>query len=174
MAWNQQGGGGGGGPRGSGGGGAQPPGLEEMLRRGQERFRRAMPGGMGGGRGILFIVLAVVVVWMLSGIYRVQPGEQGVELLFGEYLNSTQPGLHVWFPGPIGEVMTPNVERTNSITVGYRSVGAGHLATTRDVPEESLMLTGDQNIIDIDYVVQWRIKSAKDYLFNIRDPDATV
>ena len=174
MAWDQQGGGGGGGPWGSAPGGAQPPNLEEMLRRGQERFRRAMPGSMGSGRGILFILLAVVVVWMLSGIYRVQPGEQGVELLFGKYLNSTAAGLHVWFPGPIGEVMTPNVERTNSITVGYRSVGAGQSATTRDVSEESLMLTGDQNIIDIDYVVQWRIKSARDYLFNIRDPDATV
>ncbi len=175
MPWNQPGGGGGGGPWGSGPGGGHAPDLEEMLRRGQERFRRAMPGKLGSGRGVLLILLAVVVVWMLSGIYRVQPGEQGVELLFGEYVKSTGPGLHVWFPGPIGQVITPNVERTNSITVGYRSAGgAGHSAVNRDVPEESLMLTGDQNIIDIDYVVQWRIKSAKDYLFNIRDPDATV
>ncbi len=173
MAWNQQGGGGG--PWGSGPGGAQPPDLEEMLRRGQERFRRAMPGRLGGGRGIAFIVLAVIVVWMLSGIYRVQPGERGVELLFGKFVSTTLPGLHVWFPGPIGEGMKPNVERTNSITVGYRLAGgAGHSATTRDVSEESLMLTGDQNIIDIDYVVQWRIKNARDYLFNIRQPDATV
>ena len=174
MAWNQQGGGGGGGPRGSGSGGAQLPDLEEMLRRGQERFRRAMPGSMGSGRGVLFILLAIVVVWMLSGIYRVQPGEQGVELLFGKFVNTTGSGLHVWFPGPIGQVMKPNVERTNTITVGYRTAGVGSATTTRDMPAESLMLTGDQNIIDIDFVVQWRIKNAEDYLFNIRDPDATV
>ncbi len=173
MAWNQQGGGGG--PWGGGSGGAQPPDLEEMLRRGQERFRSAVPGGFGGARGIFLVVLALVVVWMLSGIYRVEPGEKGVEMLFGEYVNSTGFGLHVWFPGPIGQVMTPNVERTNTISVGFRPAGGvGRSAATRDVPEESLMLTGDQNIIDIDYVVQWRIKNAKDYLFNIRDPDATV
>ncbi|MHA1108322.1 MAG: FtsH protease activity modulator HflK, partial [Alphaproteobacteria bacterium] len=177
MAWNQQGGGGGGGGPwgGGGGGGAQPPDLEEMLRRGQERFRSAMPGGLGGARGIFLVVLAIVVVWLLSGIYRVQPGEQGVELLLGKYVKSTSAGLHVWFPAPIGEVQTPNVERTNTISVGFRVAGAGgHSAVTRDVPEESLMLTGDQNIIDIDYQVQWRIKSAKDFLFNIRDPEATV
>ena len=177
MPWNQQGGGGGGGgggPWGSGPGGGQPPDLEEMLRRGQEKFRRAMPGGFGGGRGILLAVLAVFVVWALSGIYRVQPGEQGVELLFGKYVKSTSPGLHVWFPVPIGEVLKPNVERINSITVGYRDPGGGRSAVTRDVPEESLMLTGDQNIIDIDFVVQWRIKSARDFLFNIRDLESTV
>ncbi len=175
MPWNQQGGGGGGGPWGSGAGGVQAPDLEEMLRRGQERFRRAMPGNLGSGRGIAFILLAIVVVWMLSGIYRVQPGEQGVELLFGKYVNSTASGLHVWFPSPIGEVMKPNVERTNTINVGFRTgIGAGRSSETRDVPAESLMLTGDQNIIDIDYVVQWRIKNAEHYLFNIRDPDATV
>jgi membrane protease subunit HflK len=122
------------------------------------------------------IVLGVtMVLWLATGIYTVQPGEEGVELLFGEYKTTTPPGVHWMYPRPIGEVMTPNVQRTNQIDVGYRSAGgAGHSAVTRDVPEESLMLTGDQNIIDIDYQVQWRIKDAKNYLFNIRDPDATV
>ena len=171
MPWQQQGGGGGGGGRGS----AQPPDFEDMLRKGQDRFRRMMPGGLGVGKGIALVVVAIVALWLMAGIYRVQPGEQGVELLFGKFVKQTQAGLHWWFPTPIGQVITPNVERTNTITVGFRSVGGGgHAATARDVPEESLMLTGDQNIIDIDYVVQWRIKSARDFLFNIRDPEATV
>ena len=108
--------------------------------------------------------------------HRVQPGEVGVQLLFGEYIEPpTGPGGHFWWPSPVGSVITPNVERTNEISIGFRGAGgAGHTAVTRDVPEESLMLTGDQNIIDIDFVVQWRIKSARDFLFNIRDPAATV
>ena len=181
MPWKQQGGGGGpfGGGQGpwgrGGGGGGQPPDFEDMLRKGQDKFRRMMPGGLSGGRGIGLIALVVVGLWALSGFYRVQPGEKGVELIFGEFINLTEPGLHYWFPGPIGEALTPNVEKTNQTTVGYRTTGGtGHGADVRDVSAESLMLTGDQNIIDIDYVVQWRIKNAADYLFNIRDPDATV
>jgi membrane protease subunit HflK len=86
----------------------------------------------------------------------------------------TPPGLNYWPPAPIGQVFKPNVELTNQITIGYRTNGDGRSAGSRDVPQESLMLTGDQNIIDVDFVVQWRIKNAADYLFNIRNPDATV
>jgi len=172
MPWQQQGGGG---PWGGSRGGAQPPDFEDMLRRGQDRFRRMMPGGLGTGKGILLVLVAVVILWLMSGIYRVQPGEQGVEMLFGKFIKQTGAGLHWWLPSPIGDVHTPNVQRTNTISVGFRTVGGGgREATLRDVPEESLMLTGDQNIIDIDYMVQWRIKSARDFLFNIRDPEATV
>ncbi len=180
MAWNPKGGGpwgGGGGPWSSGPTPPQPPNIEEMLRRSQERFRRMMPGGMGAGRGLLIALLVVLVVWMLTGIYRVQPGEQGVELLFGRFVKVTTPGLNFWFPAPIGEVMTPNVEQTNQITVGFRGDVANlrnGISRERDVPQESLMLTSDQNIIDIDFVVQWRISNAADYLFNIRDPQGTV
>jgi membrane protease subunit HflK len=182
MPWKQQGGGGGPwgggggqGPRGRGGGGATLPDFEDMLRKGQDRIKRFIPGGFSSGKGVVLIVVGVIALWLLSGFYRVQPGEQGVEMLFGKFMSRTSPGLHYWLPGPIGEALTPNVERTNQITVGYRTVGgAGRAAGTRDVPAESLMLTGDQNIIDIDYVLQWRIKSAEDYLFNIRDPVATV
>ena len=187
MPWQQQGGGGnkgGGGPWGSGpsgggsggggGGGTQPPDIEEMLRRGQDRFKQMMPGGLGAV-GISLLVVLALVGWLLTGMYRVQPGEQGIELLFGKFANQTSSGLHFWFPAPIGSVTTPNVERTNTISIGFRGTGgAGRTASIRDVAEESLMLTGDQNIIDIDFVVQWRIKNAKDYLFNIRDPQATA
>jgi modulator of FtsH protease HflK len=182
MPWKEQGGGSGGGQgpwggKSSGGGGGSaggPPDLEELIRKGQERFKNLMPGGVGGVKGIFLAVLLIVFVWLLSGLYRVQPGENGIELLFGKYVNTTQAGLNFWAPWPIGSIQRPNVERTNQINVGFRSLGSGRADTSRDVPEESLMLTGDQNIIDIDFVVQWRIKSAKDFLFNIRDPESTV
>ena len=192
MPWKSQGGGpwgsggGGQGPfSGRGPGGPQPPDIEEMLRRGQDRVRRVLPGGLGSGRGILLIGLAVLVIWMGSGFYRVQPGEQGVELLFGEFLYFTEPGLNYWWPAPVGEIYRPNVEKTNTITVGFRGAGAvgfrggeelrqGGRSRDRDMPQESLMLTAGQNIIDIDFVVQWRIKNAADFLFNIRNPEGTV
>lgn len=179
MSWKSQGGGpwgGGQGPWGGGGpSGPRPPDIEELLRKGQDRFRRFMPRGVGGGRGLILILIAVVAVWAASGFYRVQPGEQGVELLFGRFVKQTSPGLNYWFPSPVGEVLTPNVERTNTIDIGFRGVGeSARSAGVRDVPQESLMLTGDQNIIDIDFVVQWRIKNAADFLFKIREPAATV
>ena len=188
MPWKQQGGGGGGpwggggngggqGPRGgkpSGGGGGSPD-IEDLIRKGQDRVKNIMPGGFGGARGVLIAVLLVVVVWLLSGLYRVQPGENGIELLFGRYVNTTQPGLNFWAPWPIGSVQKPNVEKTNQTNIGFRSLGAtGRSDNVRDIAQESLMLTGDQNIIDIDFVVQWRIKNAPNFLFNIRDPQSTV
>ncbi len=188
MSWNNQGsggggpwGGGGGGPRGqwppSGGSGAPPPNIEEMLRRSQERVRRFLPGGLGGGRAIALIIGVVIVIWAFSGFYRVQPDEQGVQLLFGDWDgNITDSGLHWWWPGPIGEVQTPKVTVINRVNVGFRDAGdlGGRVTSSRDVPRESLMLTGDQNIADVDFTVQWLISDAGKYLFNIRDPEATV
>jgi len=174
MAWNTQGGGQG--PWGGGGPSGPPsPDIEEMLRRGQDRFKSFLPSGGGSVRVIVLIVLVVAALWAGSGFYRVQPGEQGVELLFGKFIKMTTPGLNYWVPAPVGEVLKPNVERTNTITIGFREAGEGRRgASTREVPQESLMLTGDQNIIDINFVVQWRIKNAADYLFNIRDPQGTM
>ena len=182
MALNKQGGpwgGGGGGGQGpwgggSGGpGGGQVPDVEEMLRRAQERVRGMLPGGGGGAKGAILIFLAVVAIWLGSGFYRVQPEQEGVELLFGQYVKRTQAGLNYWFPSPIGTVYTPNVTRVNTVNIGFRG-GPDTGRTKRDVPTESLMLTGDQNVIDIDSVVQWQIKDAEKYLFNIRDPEGTI
>jgi modulator of FtsH protease HflK len=177
MAWNPKGGpwGGGGGPWGGGPTSSPPPDIEEMVRRTQDRMRRMVPGGLGTGRGIVLVIAAVIAIWLATGLYRVQPGEQGVELLFGKFVKTQGPGLNYWFPAPIGEVLTPNVEQTNQITIGFRGGGDGpRAAGARDVLQESQMLTADQNIIDVDFIVQWRIKNAADYLFNIRDPEGTV
>ena len=177
MPWKSQGGGpwgGGQGPWGGGPSGPKPPDIEEILRKSQDRFKRFLPGGVGGARGFVLIAIAVVAIWLASGFYRVQPGDQGVELLFGRFVKLTSPGLNYWFPSPIGEVTTPNVERTNTINIGFRGGETVRSVGVRDVPQESLMLTGDQNIIDIDFVVQWRIKNAADFLFQIREPEGTI
>ena len=168
-----RGGGGGPGPRGRG---PQPPDFEELLRRGQDRFRRLVPGGFGTGTGIAIVAIAILVIWLASGFYRVLPDEVGVVLRFGAYNRTTQPGLNYHLPTPIEKVLTPSVTRVNRTEIGYRSAegttnrGVG----TRQVPEEALMLTGDENIVDINFTVFWVIKDAQAYLFDIRDPDATV
>src|SRR5216684_5751714 len=161
-------------PRGRG---PQPPNIEELLRRGQDQFRRMMPGGIGSGRGIAYIVLAVIVLWLASGLYRVLPDEQGVVLRFGRYVYTTPPGLHLRWPSPIESVLTPKVTRVNRLEVGFRSGAEGAVGRgggARQVPEEALMLTGDENIVDINFTVFWVINDATRYLFNIRNQEATV
>lgn len=182
MAWNPQGGGpwggggGGQGPWGRGPSSPRPPDIEELLRRSQDRFRRFMPGGLGGWRGILIAVGVVMAIWAFTGFYRVQPEEQGVELLFGEWAGTTNPGLHWWPPVPIGAVERPKVTRVNRVQVGFRDAVPGRRGSTgpQAVPQESLMLTGDENIIDIQAVVFWVINDAGMFLFNIRNPEGTV
>ncbi len=175
------GGDGGGGPwgrggGGGGGGGPQPPNIEDFIRKGQDRFKGMLPGGgLPGGKGFIVVLAIIAVIWLLTGFYRVQPDQQGVVLRFGQWVATTQPGLNWHFPYPIETVETPAVERINAIDVGFRAAGAERgRGQRRDLPEESLMLTGDQNIIDIEFTVQWKISDAGKYLFNIRNPEATV
>jgi membrane protease subunit HflK len=132
-----------------------------------------MPGGVGSGRGIALVIGALAVIWLLTGVYRVQPEEQGVVLRFGEWVRTEQPGLRYHLPAPIESVLLPKVTRINRIEIGFRSATEGR-RNERDVVDESLMLTGDENIIDIDYTVFWVIKDAGQYLFKIRDPEGTV
>ena len=173
-------GGGGGSSSSSGGGGSgggpRPPDLEEFIRRGQDRFKGMLPGGgTVGGRGLLVILALAVVIWLATGTYRVQPDQQGVVLRFGKWVTTTQPGLNWHMPYPIETVETPSVERINAIDVGFRALGSDRSRTQRrNVPEESLMVTGDQNIIDIEFTVQWKIADAGQFLFNIRNPEETV
>jgi membrane protease subunit HflK len=169
------GGGGGGGPWGRGGGGpGRPPDLEDFIRKGQDRVRRLLPGG-GGGKGLILIGLILVALWLASGFYRVQPDQVGIELMFGKWDGQEkEPGLRWHWPYPIEAVERPSVERISSIDVGFVRLSQTGRSATRDVEEESLMLTGDQNIIDIEFTVQWKISNAGKYLFEIRDPESTV
>jgi membrane protease subunit HflK len=142
----------------------------------QAAVRRILGGGGGGfagGRGVAVVALGVVAIWAGSAFYRVQPDEQGVVLRFGEYIYWTPPGLHWHLPWPIERVERPTVTRINRTEIGYRSL-PNREQGTRDVAGESLMLTGDENIIDIDFAVFWRINAAAAYLFNARDPHVLV
>jgi membrane protease subunit HflK len=179
--WGGGRGGGGGGdddgrppPFGSRGSGSRPPDFEEMLRRGQDRFRQLLPGGRGSGTIIGLAIAAVIALWLASGFYRVQPDEVGVVLRFGAYNRMTQPGLNYHLPSPIESALTPSVTRQNRMEIGYRSSEVGASRGGGQVPEEALMLTGDENIVDINFTVLWVVKDAKAYLFNIRNPEGTV
>jgi len=179
--WKGNGGPWGQGPRNTGGG-STPPDLEELLRRSQDRLRRVLPGGGGGGAGRnlspLSIIAILVVVVALGGYYfftfRVQPNELGVVLRFGSYDREALPGLNWRFPYPIETVYTPQVTTVHQVTIGQAVDPRNPSASGRDIPEESLMLTGDENIVDIDFSVFWIIGNAADYLFNMSDPDGTV
>ena len=184
MPWNNQGGGGGGwqgggrGPWGQGpqGGGPRPPDLEELLRRGQDRFKGILPGGRWGNKGLLLVILVAIVIWFASGFFRVGPDEVGVVKRFGEFNRTALPGLNYHLPSPVETVTTPQVQRENSIEIGFRSTGEFGRTRTRgsDLPQESLMLTGDENIVDVDFAVFWKISDATNFLFNIRQPEQTV
>jgi membrane protease subunit HflK len=135
-----------------------------------------LPGGLGG-KGLLLVALAVLVIWAVSGFFKVEPDERGVVLRFGKYAWDANPGLNYHLPYPIETVLTPKVTRVNRLDVGMRLVDDSRRGTTmRDVPEESLMLTGDENIVDIDFSVFWLVKpdGVSQYLFNINDPEGTV
>jgi membrane protease subunit HflK len=184
MPWNNQGGGPwGSGPKGPWGSGPQssgptPPDLEEFLRRGQDKLRSVMPGGGFGGRGAFLIAILAFMFWVGSGIYFVQPDEIGVVLRFGEHVRDAKPGANYHLPYPIETVITPKVTRVNRIDIGMRVVEDSRRggSSMRDLPEESLMLTGDENIVDVDFSVFWLIKAdgAAQYLFNIQNPEGTV
>jgi modulator of FtsH protease HflK len=183
MSWGNQGGGPwGSGPKGPWGSGSQspgtPPDLEEFLRRGQEKLRTMMPGGNLGGKGFAIITAIAIVVWGFSGFFRVEPDELGVVLRFGKQVREVQPGLNYHLPYPIEIAITPKALRVNKIDIGMRISDDPRrgVSTLRDVPEESLMLTGDENIIDVDFSVLWRVKpgGVGDFLFNIQNPEGTV
>ena len=158
-------------------GGPTPPDLEEMLRRGQDKLRSFLPGGNLGGRGFALLALAAVALWGFSGFFRVEPDELGVVLRFGQQVREVQPGLNYHLPYPVETVLTPKALRVNKIDIGMRVVDdIRRGSTTRDVPEESLMLTGDENIVDVDFSVLWKVKptGVGEYLFNIQNPEGTV
>lgn len=173
MPWsNQSGGGGGGGgggpwgqgPRGGNGGRGPGPDLEDIIRKGQDRLKQALPGGGSGKLMWILVVLGITGFWLMNSFYTVKPEEEGVVLRFGEYVRSTPPGLHfiIW---PIETVETPKVQEENQMNFGLSSRGGS---------PEGLMLAGDQNIVDIRFTVLWKISNAQNFLFEVRDPEQLV
>jgi len=182
MAWNEPGGSKGKDPWGTPGDRQGPPDLDEIVRKLQEKIS-GLFGGKRGGRsagsgwpssfGIGTIAIIVLALWGLSGIYTIHEGSRGVVLRFGNYLETAQAGLHWHIPFPIESVEVVNVEEIRTAEIGYRSGGLGGQGS-RTMAREALMLTQDENIIDIKLAVQYRIKDAKDYLFNVANPDLTL
>jgi len=178
MAWNEPGNGDKDpwGKRGNDG----PPDLDEVVR----NLQRKLGGLFGGNRGSqqpdnnqssgggfigLGLIAAIIfVVWLLSGIYIVEPAERGVVLRFGQFQATTMPGPHWHFPYPIDKVEVVNVESIRTVEIGYRSAGS---RPESNVLSESLMLTNDENIVDLKIAGQYRVNDAAQYLFNVRSPD---
>ena len=194
MPWNNQGGDGNGGPWGGGSGGPgggnggpwgqgpdgnrpggrpNPPEFEKMMQDARRNFGRMIPGGGKPGRWVAILLIVILGLWLLTGFYRVNPQQQGVVLRFGEWVRTTAPGLHYHMPFPIEQVLTPEVTRDNRLEIGFRDNLRGSSAR-RNITDESQMITGDENIVDIDFVVFWRIADAGAYLFNLADPDNTI
>ena len=186
------------GPR-PGGGNGPLPDLDQIIARANASLRGVFGGGGGGGmrprmpraggRSAVLLALLVVGIWLATGFYRVQPDEQGVVLRFGAFNRTALPGLNYHIPWPVEAALTPSVTRINRVEVGFtptadrqllRMTSRGEVADSgprealQSVPAESLMLTGDENIIDIDFAVFWKVRDAGDYLFNTRHPDETV
>ena len=165
-----------GGGNGSRRGGPRPPNIDEVVEKIQKLISKFMPGGKSsGGKPIIFGLILLIALWAFSGLYRVLPDEQGVVLRFGKFVTTTQPGLNYHIPYPIESVLTPKVTKVNRIDVGFRSASdSGRTSGVGDVSEESLMLTGDENIANIDFSVFWLIKDAGKFLFKIQSPVETV
>lgn len=192
MPWNQPGSGGDNGqdPWGNKRGDQGPPDLDEVIRNLQKKFgglfgRRNGGGGNGngqsGGKGLpsipgksslMVVVVVALGLWLFTGFYTVEQGENGVVLQFGEFKETTQAGLHWRIPYPVETVEVINVQKVNTVEVGYRANSRTRQATS--VLREALMLTKDENIIDIHFAVQFDIKDPTRLLFNVADPVSTV
>ncbi len=173
MSWQNNNGGKDRGPWGSGpsGGGQEPPDIDELIRKGQDKFRAAFGGGNGGrggkgrsgGKGMfLLIAFMFVLGYMYTAFYKVQPDEAGVVLRFGKWIETKGTGLHFHFP-PIDQVIIPRVTAVNKIDVGF----SGN-------KKERQMLTGDENIVDVQYSILWRIKDPARFLFNLEQKELSI
>lgn len=171
------------GPWGSGGSGGGrggnnndlPPDLNDMLRKAQENLRQVFPRGFQGPRLFGLIALGVMALWLASGFYIIVPGESGVIQRFGAWHSTkTDAGLGYHLPYPVETLAKVNVTEIRRLSVGFSDRVTMSGAQRQILPEESLMLTADANIVDMDMVVLWTIKSAEDYLFHIREPENTI
>ncbi|RMF11350.1 MAG: FtsH protease activity modulator HflK [Alphaproteobacteria bacterium] len=160
--------------QGPGGGGQQPPNLDDLIRKGQEQLKGAFPGGFGG-KGLVIIIALVLLGWLATGLYRVDQNEQGVVLRFGKWVETTGPGLHYHLPVPIESVLTPKVTVVNRVDIGFAGDGPARRGQRlSDFNRERSMLTGDENIAELEYSVFWQIKDAGKFLFNIQYQELTI
>ncbi len=172
--WGSGGGGNGGGGRPGGGGpwgggpssGGPPPDLEDWLRRSKDGLKNFQGGGGFTPRNIAIGIVVLVIIWLLTGFYRVQPNEVGLNLVFGKYVSLSPPGLRYNIPYPIGTVEKPTVTNVETVNIGARG----------DSDSTNEMLTGDENIVNIGFTVQWQINPAnpQDFAFNLSDPRGTI
>jgi len=195
MAWNNNSGGpwgsgggnggNGGGPWSGGGGGnkgggnnpfgRRPPDMDDVIRKGQERLKNLIPGGLGSIKGVVLIVLAAIVIWLLTGFFRVQPNQQAVQLIFGKPFGlPAEQGLHYNLPAPIGSVVVVNVQDLRRTVIGSHNGGGTFGRGGRATSTENLMLTGDENIVDIEFAVLWQVKDVFNYAFAVRNGEETV
>jgi membrane protease subunit HflK len=172
MSWNDKGGGpwgpppGGNEPRNRPPSGNGPADIEAILRRGQDRMREIWPGGFGGGRGIVILVALAILVWIATGIYRVEPNEQAVIQRFGAWVRTESLGLHYHLPAPIETMTKVDVTSRHQTEIGERG--------NRDTLGAGTMLTGDRNIIEVDFVVAWQVRDPVKYLFKVAEPEALL
>lgn len=158
MSWND-----------GGGFGNKPPDPSEVFEHLKERFGGKLPGGILGA-----VVAIALIAWLATGFYIVNPDEVGVVKRFGEFSHTTGPGPHWHLPFPMESVLKPKVTQVRRIEVGFRTITSGPPARYQKVPTEALMLTGDENIVSCEFIVQYRVKDPEAFLFRIRDPEAAA
>lgn len=154
-------------------GNKQPPDLKEAI----EKIKKAIPFKIpfGGKYGLVpVIVVVLLILWLASGVYFVAPDEVGVVKRFGKAVRTTTPGPHYHAPAPIETVLKPRVTQVQRIEIGFRTIGDRQLGRIKTVTDESLMLTKAENIVNLSFIVQYKIKDATAYLFNLRDQEKTV
>ncbi|MDZ4263062.1 MAG: FtsH protease activity modulator HflK, partial [Pseudomonadota bacterium] len=193
MAWNEPGGSKDKDPWGNRGKDQGPPDLDEVVRKIKQKVN-AVFGGLGakgsggdgatpirsggggsGAGGIGIVVLLLVGVWLVYDmIHIIQPAERGVVTRFGKYVDTMQPGLNFRLPRPFENVINVNVAQNRDVLIGYRTNSSDRSAKSTPVLSESMMLTRDENIVDVRFAIQYNIKSAADYVFKVKDPDLTL
>lgn len=164
MAWNEPGGNKNKDPWGNRGGNDGPPDLDEVLRKFQKKINDIFGGNKGGGGsgsgnsmfGMIVLLVIIAILWLVSGTYKIGAAERGVELRFGAHIRTVESGLHWHWPAPFEKVLKVDVSRVSDFS---------HAAT---------MLTQDQNIIEVDITVQYRINEAENYFFSLRQPEFTL
>jgi len=150
--------------------GSQPPDIDELLNNLQDKFKIGLPK-----KGVFsYIIILAIIVWLATGIFIIDPEEQGVIKRFGEVTEVVGPGPHYHLPTPIETVQIAPVTAVRRLEIGFRTIQLGPPAKYRRVLKESLMLTGDENIIDVQFIVQYRISDLENYLYSLTNPDVTV